>query len=183
MLDGLPNAVGPEQRVRLAKMVCRLFEHWGLDIASQLALLGLSSNSQTRIDLYGEDAALPTSGTCWNASATCLVCTSACDCSFRTTANWRTGCPQHPTARSMTARPSRSWSSRAFRGSWPSAATWTTFDLSEGSVRVGLDAASGLIHPAHSTSACEWARNLASRALGDLASRGRAQLLEIIRWQ
>jgi hypothetical protein len=59
MLDGLPNAVGPEQRVRLAKMVCRLFEHWGLDIASQLALLGLSSNSQTRIDLYGEDAALP----------------------------------------------------------------------------------------------------------------------------
>jgi hypothetical protein len=39
-------------RERLAKMVARLFEHWGLAVADQAALLGLSPDSRATMARY-----------------------------------------------------------------------------------------------------------------------------------
>jgi hypothetical protein len=50
-----------EERVRLAKMVTRLFEHWKLDPATAAALLGLSEKSRTAINRYRKGGALPDS--------------------------------------------------------------------------------------------------------------------------
>jgi hypothetical protein len=51
----------PEERVRLAKMVTRLLEHWNVDQSTAAALLGLSENSRTAISRYRKGAALPDS--------------------------------------------------------------------------------------------------------------------------
>ena len=51
----------PEDRVRLAKMVTRLFEHWKLDPATAAALLGLSEKSRTAINRYRKGGPLPDS--------------------------------------------------------------------------------------------------------------------------
>jgi hypothetical protein len=50
-----------EDRARLARMVTRLFDHWGLDPGTSAALLGLSENSRTAISRYRKGAPLPDS--------------------------------------------------------------------------------------------------------------------------
>jgi len=55
---GMPATLGPEDRALLAKAVCRLFDLWGLDVASQSALLGLSPDGDA-VAGYREGAALP----------------------------------------------------------------------------------------------------------------------------
>lgn len=55
---GSQPALGPEDRALLAKAVCRLFDLWGLDVASQSALLGLSPDSDA-ISGFRDGAALP----------------------------------------------------------------------------------------------------------------------------
>ena len=54
----MPATLGPEDRALLAKAVCRLFDLWGLDVASQSALLGLSPDSDASCG-FREGAALP----------------------------------------------------------------------------------------------------------------------------
>jgi hypothetical protein len=54
----MPATLGPEDRALLAKAVCRLFDLWGLDVASQSALLGFSPDSD-EISGFREGAALP----------------------------------------------------------------------------------------------------------------------------
>lgn len=46
------------QRSALAKMVVRLFEHWQLDSATALALLGHSENARTTLKRYAAGAPL-----------------------------------------------------------------------------------------------------------------------------
>lgn len=41
-----------EERISLAKMVCVLFDHWKISIATQACLLGLSENSRATITRY-----------------------------------------------------------------------------------------------------------------------------------
>jgi hypothetical protein len=49
-----------ENREKLAQLMARLFEHWQLDTASQLNLLGLSENSRALLSKYRTGtAALP----------------------------------------------------------------------------------------------------------------------------
>ncbi len=55
------QAVSAEDRMRLAKMVTRLLEHWKVDQSTAAALLGLSENSRTAISRYRKGAALPDS--------------------------------------------------------------------------------------------------------------------------
>ena len=55
---GSRPALGPEDRAPLAKAVCRLSDLWGLDDASQSALLGFSPDSDA-ISGFREGAALP----------------------------------------------------------------------------------------------------------------------------
>lgn len=45
--------LGPDkERIKLAQMLLRLFEHWKIDTASQLALLGLSPTSRAMLSHY-----------------------------------------------------------------------------------------------------------------------------------
>jgi hypothetical protein len=55
---GSLSNLGPEDRALLAKAVCRLFDLWGLDVASQSALLGFSPDSDAVVG-FREGAALP----------------------------------------------------------------------------------------------------------------------------
>lgn len=55
---GSRSTLGPEDRALLAKAVCRLFDLWGLDVASQSALLGFSPDSDAVVG-FREGAALP----------------------------------------------------------------------------------------------------------------------------
>ena len=48
-----------EGRSALAKMVIKLFDHWGLSTADQLDLLGLSVNSRSLLAKYAKGVALP----------------------------------------------------------------------------------------------------------------------------
>lgn len=50
-----------EDRMRLAKMVTRLFDHWKIDQSTAAALLGLSENSRTAVSRYRKGAPLPDS--------------------------------------------------------------------------------------------------------------------------
>ena len=45
-------------RAKLATMVTRLFDHWGLEQSEQLALLGLSEGSRTTLHRYRHGRAL-----------------------------------------------------------------------------------------------------------------------------
>lgn len=45
-------------RVRLAAMVTRLFDHWGLESSEQLAMLGLSEGSRMTLQRYRTGKAL-----------------------------------------------------------------------------------------------------------------------------
>lgn len=55
---GSRPTLGPEDRALLAKAVCRLFDLWGLDAASQSVLLGLSPDGDA-ISWFRDGAALP----------------------------------------------------------------------------------------------------------------------------
>jgi Protein of unknown function (DUF2384) len=46
------NSRSREDRAAYAKMVMRLFEHWGLPVDDQLALLGLSETSRMTLNRY-----------------------------------------------------------------------------------------------------------------------------------
>lgn len=46
--------ISDQERIVLAKMLLRLFDHWRLDTASQLALLGLSITSRAMLSRYRE---------------------------------------------------------------------------------------------------------------------------------
>lgn len=50
-----------DERSRLAKMVTRLFEHWGVDTGAQAELLGLSGGSRTAVSRYRRGTPLPES--------------------------------------------------------------------------------------------------------------------------
>ena len=55
------NLNGIEERKKMAKMVTRLFELWGLSTADQLELLGLSRTSRSQLIKYRKGGALPSS--------------------------------------------------------------------------------------------------------------------------
>ena len=55
------NLDGIEERKKMAKMVTRLFELWGLSTADQLELLGLSRTSRSQLIKYRKGGALPSS--------------------------------------------------------------------------------------------------------------------------
>ncbi len=55
------NIEGTDERRKLAKMVIRLFELWGLSTADQLELLGLSRTSRSQLSRYRNGGALPSS--------------------------------------------------------------------------------------------------------------------------
>ena len=49
-----------KERIKLAKMLLRLFEHWQLDTSSRLVLLGLSPTSRAMLSRYADGkTALP----------------------------------------------------------------------------------------------------------------------------
>jgi len=48
-----------EARQSLAKLVIKLFDHWGLSTADRLELLGLSANSRSVLAKYAKGDALP----------------------------------------------------------------------------------------------------------------------------
>lgn len=48
-----------QSRLKLTKMIMRLFEHWKLTTADQLEVLGLSANSRRMLTQYRKDKALP----------------------------------------------------------------------------------------------------------------------------
>lgn len=48
-----------DDRARMSKMLMSLFEHWGLDVATQAQLLGLSASSRTAVAKYRKGAPLP----------------------------------------------------------------------------------------------------------------------------
>ncbi|WP_428312041.1 antitoxin Xre-like helix-turn-helix domain-containing protein [Hydrocarboniphaga sp.] len=50
-----------DERSRLARMVTRLFEHWGVDTSAQAELLGLSGGSRTAVSRYRRGTPLPES--------------------------------------------------------------------------------------------------------------------------
>ncbi len=50
--DAAPDLETLESRKAMAKLVTRLFEHWGLDTATQLNLLGLSKSSRALLGKY-----------------------------------------------------------------------------------------------------------------------------------
>jgi hypothetical protein len=55
------NIENSDARRKLAQMVTRLFELWGLPTADQLELLGLSRTSRAQISRYRKGGALPSS--------------------------------------------------------------------------------------------------------------------------
>lgn len=55
------NLEGTDERKKLAKMVTRLFELWGLSTADQLELLGLSRTSRSQLSKYRKGGAIPSS--------------------------------------------------------------------------------------------------------------------------
>ncbi len=55
------NIENSDARRKLARMVTRLFELWGLPAADQLELLGLSRTSRAQISRYRQGRALPSS--------------------------------------------------------------------------------------------------------------------------
>ena len=55
------NIENSDARRKLARMVTRLFELWGLPAADQLELLGLSRTSRAQISRYRKGGALPSS--------------------------------------------------------------------------------------------------------------------------
>ena len=55
------NIENSDARKKLARMVTRLFELWGLPAADQLELLGLSRTSRAQISRYRQGRALPSS--------------------------------------------------------------------------------------------------------------------------
>ena len=55
------NLEATNERKKLAKMVTRLFELWGLSTADQLELLGLSRTSRSQLSKYRKGGALPSS--------------------------------------------------------------------------------------------------------------------------
>jgi hypothetical protein len=55
------NIENSDARRKLARMVTRLFELWGLPTADQLELLGLSRTSRAQISRYRKGGALPSS--------------------------------------------------------------------------------------------------------------------------
>ncbi len=55
------NIENSDARRKLARMVTRLFELWGLPTADQLELLGLSRTSRAQISRYRKGEALPSS--------------------------------------------------------------------------------------------------------------------------
>jgi hypothetical protein len=50
--EDLPNLHDRDSRQRLSKMIVRLFDQWGLQLADQAALLGLSRDSRTTLARY-----------------------------------------------------------------------------------------------------------------------------------
>jgi hypothetical protein len=50
-----------DERSRLARMITRLFEHWGVDTSAQAELLGLSGGSRTAVSRYRRGTPLPES--------------------------------------------------------------------------------------------------------------------------
>ena len=48
-----------QSRLKLTRMIMRLFDHWKLSTADQLELLGLSANSRRMLTQYRKDKALP----------------------------------------------------------------------------------------------------------------------------
>jgi hypothetical protein len=55
------NIENSDARRKMARMVTRLFELWGLPTADQLELLGLSRTSRAQISRYRKGGALPSS--------------------------------------------------------------------------------------------------------------------------
>jgi hypothetical protein len=53
-----PDLHSPEARVRLARMIVKLFDEWGVGAADQAALLGLSSESRSTVARYRRGAPL-----------------------------------------------------------------------------------------------------------------------------
>ncbi len=51
----------PESRKSMAKLVTRLFDLWGLPVADQLNLLGLSATSRSMLTRYRKGNAIPNS--------------------------------------------------------------------------------------------------------------------------
>ncbi len=51
----------PESRKSMAKLVTRLFDLWGLPVADQLNLLGLSETSRSMLTRYRKGNAIPNS--------------------------------------------------------------------------------------------------------------------------
>src|SRR5688572_19008381 len=47
-----PALMADSERIKLAKMLLKLFLHWGLDTTAQLALLGLSPTSRAMLTRY-----------------------------------------------------------------------------------------------------------------------------------
>lgn len=50
--EHFPNIYDRDSRQRLSKMVVRLFDHWGIQLADQSALLGLSRESRSTMSRY-----------------------------------------------------------------------------------------------------------------------------------
>ena len=51
----------PESRKSMAKLVTKLFDLWGLPVADQLNLLGLSETSRSMLNRYRKGEAIPNS--------------------------------------------------------------------------------------------------------------------------
>lgn len=49
-----PDLASEQSRIKLAKMLSRLFAHWQIDTVSQLTLLGLSATSRAMLSRYRE---------------------------------------------------------------------------------------------------------------------------------
>lgn len=60
-LPGRRAAYSKDERSRLAGMIMRLFERWGVDTTAQAELLGLSGGSRTAVSRYRRGAPLPES--------------------------------------------------------------------------------------------------------------------------
>jgi len=72
MAQARPHSVDTEStdltletnRAQLAPLIMRLFEHWELDTAQQLNLLGLSPSSRSMLNRYRAGAAVPGTRDC-----------------------------------------------------------------------------------------------------------------------
>lgn len=60
-----------QDRSALARMVTRIFVHWGLGSEDQLAMIGLSTCNRAALSRYRKGEPLRPAATCWSELATC----------------------------------------------------------------------------------------------------------------